>query len=177
MLSAHILPYKINYTKAKKGFFGITSTFTEAIMADRSTNDLYRILNQVQNVEELNEYLAELRKDTASASLSNYLNYIMHAKKLALHDVVTASGLEQHYAYQIINGKKPNPSRVKVLALCIACHMTLAETQHALAISQNGVLYPRSTFDAIIIFHLNQEDWSVYSINERLHLEGLPIIE
>ena len=32
-------------------------------------------------------------------------------------------------------------------------------------------------FDAIIIFHLNQEDWSVYSINERLHLEGLPIIE
>lgn len=64
-----------------------------------------------------------------------------------------------------------------MLALCIACHMTLAETQHALAISQNGVLYPRSTFDAIIIFHLNQEDWSVYSINERLHLEGLPIIE
>ena len=55
--------------------------------------------------------------------------------------------------------------------------MTLAETQHALAISQNGVLYPRSTFDAIITFHLNQEDWSVYSINERLHLEGLPIIE
>ena len=101
----------------------------------------------------------------------------MHKKGLLLRNVVAESNLEQHYAYQIINGNKQNPSRIKVLALCIACHMTLAETQHALGISQNGILYPRVAFDAIVIYNLNIENWSVYAINEQLHAEGLPVIE
>ena len=150
---------------------------TEANMSEQTTDNLYRVLNQIHSVEELNEYLAALQREQHLLSLSNYLNSIMHQKGLLLRNVVAESNLEQHYAYQIINGNKQNPSRVKVLALCIACHMTLDETQHALGISQNGILYPRVTFDAIIIYNLNIGNWSVCAINEQLHAEGLPLIE
>ena len=146
-------------------------------MSSHSTDDLYRVLNQIDSPEKLNEYLASLQREEHLLSLSNYLNSIMHEKGLLLRNVVAESNLEQHYAYQIINGNKQNPSRIKVLALCIACHMTLAETQHALGISQNGILYPRVAFDAIVIYNLNIENWSVYAINEQLHAEGLPVIE
>ena len=146
-------------------------------MAVKTTDDLHRFLNQVRTPDELNEYLAAIRSEAATLSLSNYLNEIMHDKCLLLRNVVAESNLEQHYAYQIINGNKQNPSRIKVLALCIACHMTLSETQHALGISQNGILYPRSSFDAIIIYNLNIGNWSVVNINEQLHAEGLALIE
>lgn len=146
-------------------------------MSNQTTDNLYRTLCRIQSPEELNEYLAELHREEHTLTLSNYLNTIMHQKGLLLRNVVTDSNLEQHYAYQIINGNKQNPSRVKVLALCIACHMTLEETQHALGITQNGILYPRVSFDAIIIYNLNIGNWSVYAINEQLHAEGLPLIE
>lgn len=140
-------------------------------------DELYEALSRVRNKEELNDYLADIRKRENELSLSNYLNTVMHAKELSLRSVVLESGLEQHYAYQIINGNKLNPSRIKVLALCISCHMTVAETQHALVISRQGILCPYDIFDVIIMYHLNRENWSVYSINENLHAEGLPIIE
>ncbi len=146
-------------------------------MQHKSTDDLFHTLNQIQTAEELENYLTELKRSKKSMNLSDYLNYIIHVKNLELKDVVSSSGLEPHYAYQIINGNKQKPSRIKVLALCIACHMTLSETQHALEISHNGILYPRDTADAIIIFHLNQENWSIASINDQLNSEGLPILE
>ena len=146
-------------------------------MKELSTAELFEALNRVRSEEELNAYLSEIRKREHELSLSNYLNSVMHAKALTLRNVVLESGLEQHYAYQIINGNKLNPSRIKVLALCIACHMTVSETQHALVISRQGILCPFDIFDAIVMYHLNREDWSVYSINENLHAEGLPIIE
>lgn len=146
-------------------------------MSVQSTDDLNRFLRNVQTAEELSEYIDSLRRESASLTLNNYLNRIMHEKGLLLRDVVSESNLEQHYAYQIINGNKPNPSRIKVLALCIACHMSLLETQHALGISQNGTLFPLNPFDAVIIFNLNGKNWSVCNINEQLHAEGLPLIE
>ncbi len=146
-------------------------------MSVKSTDDLQLFLTQIHTPEDLNDYLAVIREEESVLSLSNYLNEIMHNKGLLLRNVVSESNLEQHYAYQIINGNKQNPSRIKVLALCIACHMTLAETQHALGISKNGVLYPRNCFDAIVIYNLNVGNWSVVNINEQLHAEGLTLIE
>lgn len=146
-------------------------------MEDLKTDNWFRSVSEVHNSEELSVYLSELRKEGHTVTLSNYLNTIMHKKGLLLRNVVSESNLEQHYAYQIINGNKQNPSRVKVIALCIASHMTLEETQQALTISQNGILYPRNSFDAIIIFNLNHGNWSVFNINEQLLTENLPIIE
>ena len=137
-------------------------------MAAQTTDDLFLSLSKIHSEEELSAFLSELRKEGHTVTLSNYLNNIMHIKGLLL---------ELHYAYQLINVNKQNPSRVKVLALCLACHMTLEETQHALAISQNGILYPRNSFDAIIIYNITHENWSVYEINEQLLHEGLAIIE
>ena len=146
-------------------------------MSELSTGELFQVLCKVRNRNELDAYLADIRKRNYELSLHNYLNSVMHEKCLSLRNVVLECGLEQHYAYQIVNGNKLNPSRTKVIALCIACHMTVAEAQHALEISHQGILCPFDIFDSIIIYHLNQKDWSVYPVNETLHAEGLPIIE
>ena len=55
--------------------------------------------------------------------------------------------------------------------------MTLAETQRTLKIAGKGILYPRNPGDAIIIYNINKENWSVMEINEQLFAHGLPIIE
>lgn len=146
-------------------------------MRNKSTDDLLKTLISLQNEQELGEYLAALKSEQKDITLSNYINNFICEKKLELKDVVTNSGLEPHYAYQIINGNKPNPSRIKVIALCLACHMTLPEAQRALEISKNGCLYPRDLSDAIIIYNINCENWSVLSVNEQLHAEALPLIE
>ena len=146
-------------------------------MAEQSTDEMSRFLGTVRCPQDLREYLENLRKNGNAVSLSNYLNGIMHEKGLLLRNVVAECNLEQHYAYQIINGNKPNPSRIKVLALAIACRMTLEQTQRALSISKNAILFPDNPFDAIVIFNISQSNWSLFDINEQLLSEGLPILE
>ena len=66
-------------------------------MSEQTTDNLYRVLNQIRSAEELNEYLAALQREQHLLSLSNYLNEIMHRKGLLLRNVVSESNLEQHY--------------------------------------------------------------------------------
>lgn len=84
--------------------------------------------------------------------------------------------LEKHYAYQIINGTKLNPGRDNVLRLCIGAHMNIRKTCRALEIANAAILYPKKTRDAIIIKHINLQDFSVLNINDDLfthHIENL----
>ena len=101
----------------------------------------------------------------------------MAQKGLKLSDVVKNSGFGKGYVYNIFGGKRDNPDKMKLIGICIACHMTLAETQRTLKIAGKGILYPRNPGDAIIIYNINKENWSVMEINEQLFAHGLPIIE
>lgn len=74
---------------------------------------------------------------------------------------------------QIINGNKKNPGRNKVLCLCIGAKMNIHETNMALELTNNAALYPQNTKDAIIIKHINKENWSVSDINSELHEYGV----
>lgn len=135
------------------------------------TSELLTSLTTIHNKEEFEAYL--ITHTQTELSFSQYYNSILHCKNISLAEAVQNSSLERHYAYQIINGTKANPGRDKILCLCIAAHMDINETRRALEIGNCAILYPKNTRDAIIIQHINTEDFSVTNINEDLFIHHI----
>lgn len=95
---------------------------------------------------------------------------------LKISQIIKNSGISQSYAYEILNGTKPHPSRDYLLALCLGAHMDLKTTQHALRIAQLGELYAKVPRDAAIMMHINNEKWNLIDINIFLKEHGLNVI-
>ncbi|MBO4484084.1 MAG: hypothetical protein J5738_01685 [Lachnospiraceae bacterium] len=144
---------------------------------EKSTKELQEILNEAGRKTALEQYLKDVRESEGELNLKDYLNETLSKKGMELSDVVKNSGFDKSYVYCIFNGNRKNPDKMKLVGICIASHMTLQETQRALEIAGKGVLYPRNPVDAIIIYNINKENWSVMDINEQLYEHGLPIIE
>ena len=85
------------------------------------------------------------------------------------------SGIDRTYIYQIMDGSK-NPGRDKIIAIAIACEMTLAECQRALEISQEGILYAKSRRDSLIIYAINKK-LTIMELNALLEEHGLPVLK
>ena len=144
---------------------------------EKSTKELQDILGGADRKTALEQYLKDIKAADGELVLKDYLDEIIARKGIVLSDVVKNSGFDKGYVYNIFGGHRKNPDKMKLIGICIACHMTLAETQRALEIAGKGVLYPRDAGDAIIIYNINRENWSVMDINEQLFAHGLPIIE
>ena len=106
-------------------------------------------------------------------SLSDYLNQYISKHSLEVKNIVTDSGLSRDYAYQILNGRRANPSRDKLIPICLAMHMNLEDTNRALKISKSGTLYSKDKRDAIIILCINQNIFDVIKINSILYEKGM----
>lgn len=117
--------------------------------------------------KDMKQLITELEDDQLTISLKDYLDQILYEKQLSPAQAVKQSGLSANYAHQIINGRKTNISRTKLLALAFGMHMTLEETQKMLRIARQPVLYPRIRFDLVVIFAL-KEHWQLIDVNELL---------
>ena len=95
---------------------------------------------------------------------------------MKISQIIKNSGISQSYAHEILNGKKPHPSRDYLLALCLGAHMDLKTTQHALRIAQLGELYAKVPRDAAIMMHINNEKWNLIDINIFLEEHRLDVI-
>ena len=96
-----------------------------------------------------------------------YFLSVLAEKGLPRSQAVANSGLEVHYAYQILNGTR-SPRRDKLLCLCIGGGLSLAQTQRALARAEAGCLYPKRVRDALIMVALNRGLCPVWRVNELL---------
>lgn len=123
-------------------------------MDQKTTNELTHILNNICSAHSLDTYVSDL-PDSDDFHFADYFTSLPEVRKLSNRELITGSGIERTYYYQILNGTR-QPGRDKVLLLCLAAKLTLAETQRALEVSNLGVLYPRRRRDAIIIFALNR---------------------
>ena len=125
------------------------------------------LLNQLSSMNTLSE-LQNFTENTETAGFKlnfyEYLADLIQTSPLSLSELIRKSGIQRNYAYQIINGVK-RPGRDKVLALCLALSLPLEETQRALTIAEENVLYPKNKRDSIIIFCINQEK-SVQETND-----------
>lgn len=85
-------------------------------------------------------------------------------------ELIERAHLQRNYGYQILNGTK-RPGRDKVIALCLALHLSFEETQRALTISKEGILYPKNLRDSVLIFSIHQK-LSVMDTNALLDERG-----
>ncbi len=135
-----------------------------------TTDELLKLLRSVNSVSNLSEYTENLPLPEEYQSFSAYFNYYMRSHEILEGKLIRESQIQRNYAYQILNGTK-NPSRDKVLALCIAARMELEDVQRALGLADAGKLYPRLKRDSIIIFALHKK-LTVQQTNELLFAEG-----
>ena len=138
-------------------------------MIDKPTDELLKMLKNINNESELKKYISNM---DISLSLSEYFEYMLQEKKLEKSDIIREADIHRNYGYQIFSGEK-NPGRDKVIALCIAMHLNLLETQRALTIGGHNILYAKNSRDSIIIFALNN-GYSIMDTNELLDEENEP---
>lgn len=103
------------------------------------------------------------------------LNEEMEKRKLTKAEVIRSSGIERHYAYQILSGKK-TPSRDKLLMFCFGLEMTAEEAQHFLLECSAPLLYAKNKRDNVILFALENR-LTVIELNELLYELKLDIFE
>ena len=115
-----------------------------------NTNDLMEKLKTTDDMAELDKYLEQIR-DRYPKDLSSYIKTILEDKGMSIADMQKKSGIDRTYIYQIMDGRK-NPGRDKIIAMAVACKMTLPECQRALEIAREGILYPKGRRDSVIIY-------------------------
>lgn len=141
-----------------------------------TTDELLKILHSARSISDLEQYTSNLSNLSSKySSFAEYFHSYIQEHNLSESDIIHESQLHRTYAYQILNGSK-NPGRDKVLALCLAAHMSNEETGRALALANLGKLYPRNKRDGIIIFALEQK-LSIQQTNELLFEEGEATLE
>lgn len=143
-------------------------------MNEKPTYELDKILSSVEP-EHFNKYRNEEDTD-AQISVSEFFNHYIGIHKLQLNDVIRQSDIPANYAYGILNGNHANPSRDRVIALCIACHMNLTDTNRALKTAGLSSLYSKVSRDAAIIIMINKCEYDIGIINEFLYGHNLNIL-
>ena len=118
----------------------------------KDTNELEHELAAAKSLEAYFEAnTAELREET----LAEHLARLLAEKHLEKADVIARSGLAELYAYHIFAGRKPHPSKPKVLALALAMQLTRKEAQHLLYYAGATPLYVRNPWDSVVAYALD----------------------
>lgn len=105
------------------------------------------------------------------------LSKAMASKKVSLSELMHRSGINRNYGYNIVNGRRKNPARDKVLALCIAMRLTVVETQDLLAVANVRELYFRDERDVRIAAAINNGIADVLELNIILESKGVLPLE
>jgi RNase P/RNase MRP subunit p30 len=122
-------------------------------MKNTKTSELENKLHTIKDEVSLSSYIQTIENTTYSSFQEYYSSLTSSFDKSKL---IEDSGIERSYCYHILNGTK-KPSRDKILRLCIAAHFNTEQTKRALEISKEGILYAKSSRDAIIQYAINQK--------------------
>ncbi|BDF08089.1 hypothetical protein CE91St49_15250 [Emergencia timonensis] len=142
------------------------------IMEKDTTRTLSKALEKIHMSEEADQFI-EKHSQSDFAYFYEYLNWIIAKKELTTAEVITRSGVNKNYVYNILNGDKKKPGRDKILALCIGARMSYSETQRALEIGNVAPLYPKDERDVRIAVGINSGAGDVMKINLILDEYGL----
>ena len=83
-------------------------------------------------------------------TIGEYLYEIMQIKKVKVADLIPKTNLSKQYIYQIFNNER-SPGKNTVMKLSFALRLSLDEVQRALALADNGALYPKVRRDAALM--------------------------
>lgn len=138
-------------------------------MKEETTARLTEILSRTEGDKAGQKFAAE---HSVEMGFSQYFCEFLAFRNMVLAEVVKKSGINKNYVYQIVNGSK-NPSRDKVIALCIAAGMNFSETNRGLKKAGFAPLYPKDERDVYIAICINEKISSVTEVNLRLYDNGI----
>ncbi len=138
-------------------------------MKEKSTSDLSQELMRDANID---HYIHENQSFFSDKSVSDLLSQLYEKKTMTKAALARKAGMSEIYLHQVFSGRR-NPSRDRLLCLCIGLGCSLEETQCLLQQASYAQLYPRIKRDAIIshgILHgtdLNDINDKLFSENEK----------
>jgi hypothetical protein len=140
-----------------------------------TTDKLTRVLEQIESTDQLREYIDEIEGDLPYSSFAEYFESIEGARSIGKAELIRRSNIDRTYGYQILGGTR-QPGRDKIILLCLAAGLSLAETQRGLKLAGESVLYSRRKRDAILMFSFN-EHLSISDTQELLLQFGERVLE
>lgn len=135
-----------------------------------STTQLLDIIKSDENLT-----LEQLLLQVPEIDFVTYLKTLLLKKDVSKSELIKMTNLHRTYAYQIFNGQK-KPSRSKIIQIALALQLDIRETNNLLSLSDNGYLYPKVRYDAIILYALEHKK-SIIDTNLILDMYELPILE
>ncbi len=135
-----------------------------------STTQLLDIIKSDENLT-----LEQLLLQVPEIDFVTYLETLLLKKDVSKSELIKMTNLHRTYSYQIFNGQK-KPSRSKIIQIALALQLDIRETNNLLSLSDNGYLYPKVRYDAIILYALEHKK-SIIDTNLILDMYELPILE
>lgn len=136
-------------------------------------NNTKSLLKDLKTATEAEAFIKKYCKNKSERLFHSYLNQVVCEKHIDMSQVIKNSRISRNYVYNIINGKKRNPGRDKVLALCVAAHMTLEEVDQSLELCDHSRLNPYDERDVRIAVMINNKRFDVLAINLLLESKKL----
>ena len=136
-------------------------------MADRTTSDLTRDLMNQSNID---LYLRNNIASFADQSVAEQLTELYEKKSISKAELARRAGISEVYLHQVFSGRR-NPSRDRLLCICIGLGATLDEIQALLKRVSYAQIYPKIKRDAIISFGVVHH-MDLNAINDKLFAEN-----
>ena len=136
-------------------------------MKSKSTNDLNEELMQESNID---AYINDNRQFFSERSISELLTELYEKKSISKAALARKAGISEVYLHQVFAGRR-NPSRDRLLCICVGLGVTLEESQRLLTQASYAQLYPKIKRDAIIS-HGIVHHTELNEINDKLFAEG-----
>ena len=136
-------------------------------MKSKSTNDLNEELMQESNID---AYINDNRQFFSDQSIAELLTELYEKKSISKAALARKAGISEVYLHQVFAGRR-NPSRDRLLCICVGLGVTLEETQRLLTQASYAQLYPKIKRDAIISHGIVHQT-ELNEINDKLFAEG-----
>lgn len=136
-------------------------------MEEKTTGALTRELMSQAN---LDLYLKDNQSLFSDSNVAEFLLALCKKNPIAKIALARKAGMSEVYLHQVLSGRR-NPSRDRLLCLCLALEATMDEIQALLQCASYARLYPKIRRDAIII-HGIVHHTSLSAINDKLFAEG-----
>lgn len=132
----------------------------------KTTDDLQQ---ELLNAPDLDRFLEDNENKFNHEDVPTLLNAMYERKDISKATLAKRAGMSSVYLHQVFSGRR-NPSRNRLLCICLGMGASLDETQNLLKLSGMGLLYPKDRRDAIIIYGLIHEK-NLFEVNDKLFIE------
>ncbi len=136
-------------------------------MKEKSTSDLQAELMSAPSID---SYIKKNESYFSDQSVARMLKEVYDTRDLTKAALARRAGISEVYLHQVFSGRR-NPSRDRLICLCIGLETSLDEAQALLKGAGFATLYPKVKRDAIVIYGLLHH-MELDVINEKFFVEG-----